>query len=69
MTAAALLLKRDKILAHCDVVRTSKGDRSVEYAEATKALAILDREIARATALEASTARIRQIRLYSQKGL
>jgi len=69
MTHAALILKRDQILAHCDVVRTTSGDRSVEYAEARKTLALLDEEIARATASEAGSSRIRQTRLYSQKGL
>ena len=69
MTSTQLRAKRDLILAHCDVVRASKGDRSVEYSEASKSLAVLDQEIARATALEAGTSRIRQTRLYSEKGL
>ena len=69
MTSVQLAAKRDAILAHCDVVRSSKGDRSVEYSEASKALKVLDQEIARATALEAGTGRIRQTRMYSRKGL
>jgi len=68
MTSAELRAKRDKVLAHCDVVRVSKGDRSVEYSEASESLAVLDQEIARAEASEAGTARIRQVRLSSDKG-
>lgn len=68
MTAAALRTKRDEILARCDVVRTTYGDKSVEYAELSKTLAVLDAEIVKADVAAGTTTRIRQIRLYSDKG-
>lgn len=47
MTLSQLQVKRDEILAHVGELRVSKGDRSVEYADAAKALAVLDAEISR----------------------
>ena len=47
MTIAELNAKRSEILSRLDVVRTSKGDRSIEYRDAEKSLALIDREIAR----------------------
>jgi hypothetical protein len=59
MTIEQLNVKRDEILTHVGEARVSFGDRSVEYADATKALAVIDAEIARTTNAEAGTGRFR----------
>jgi outer membrane cobalamin receptor len=69
MTSVQIQTKIDQVLARCDVVRASKGDRSVEYAEAQKVVDLLRQEKAVAVASEGSTTRIRQTRMYSEKGL
>lgn len=59
MTIAELQAKRDEILARVGEVRVQKGDRSVEYGEASKALATIDAEISRLTAAATNTSRCR----------
>ena len=49
MTLEELQAKRNAILARLDVIRTTAGDRTTEFADAAKSLAILDQEIATAT--------------------
>lgn len=64
MTLLELQAKRDEIVKSIGVVRAQHGDYSVEYADAQKALALIDSEISRAS----TTPKTRQIRLYSNKG-
>jgi hypothetical protein len=53
MTIPELQAKRDEILQRVDVAKTQFGDRSVEYADAQKSLALIDNEIARQQAVAA----------------
>jgi hypothetical protein len=59
MTREELQAKRDEILSRINESRIAFGDRSVEYSEASKALAVLDAEIARVDAASASSSRFR----------
>ena len=59
MTLEELEIKRTQILNRIGVASVSFGDRSVQYSEATKALAVIDAEIARLTADAAGGSRFR----------
>lgn len=50
MTITELQAKRDEILSQCNIARAGTGDKSVEFTEASRALALIDAEIARVTA-------------------
>ena len=50
MTLAELQTKRDKILASIGIARTQFGERSTQYSDQQKALALIDGEIARVEA-------------------
>ena len=49
MTLAELDAKRDEILHSLGVARLQFGDRSIQYAEQEKALALIDAEIVKAS--------------------
>lgn len=53
MTLVELQAKRESIIRSIGVARESFGERSVEYADAEKALALIDVEIRSATAASA----------------
>jgi hypothetical protein len=59
MTLVELEAKRTEILNRLGIVRASKGDQSVEYSEASKALAVIDSEIARLNAAAEGGGRFR----------
>lgn len=50
MTIEELTIERDKILKRAAVTRVQSGERSVEYADWTRALSLIDAEIARLNA-------------------
>jgi hypothetical protein len=59
MTIEELQQKRDEVFARVNESRVSHGDKSVEYSEASKALSVLDAEIARLEAQSASSSSFR----------
>lgn len=54
MTLVELQARRDEIVKAIGITRETFGARSVEYADAAKALEVLDAEIRTATAAAAS---------------
>ncbi|GIU74765.1 MAG: hypothetical protein KatS3mg004_1852 [Bryobacteraceae bacterium] len=49
MTIEELRTKREEILASIGIMRVQFGDRSIQYADAQRALAAIDQEIQRLT--------------------
>ena len=59
MTIVELEAKRTEILNRIGIASASFGDRSVQYSDAVKALAVLDAEISRANAVADGGSRYR----------
>lgn len=59
MTVEELQTKRDEILQTLGLYRVTHGDKSVEYSKQAEALAVVDAEIARATAQTSGGSRFR----------
>jgi hypothetical protein len=66
--------KRDALVGAITsgMTELTSGDKTIRYqsiSQMKEALALLDSEIAAAEALTSTTTRVRQIRLYSTKGM